>query len=834
MILFLTFAGVLFFTFTCFAELYYRMLFERGVFVMEERTDQSYAVPIFQEIVKRHPYDRYYAARSQFYIGLCYKRMGSGQAFQAFQEVITNFPDQKDVVRAAEAELAFLSKPKAAAAKESVKITQQRIWKGRSVSGMSTLSKDGRYFSYVDLETGDLMLYEIASRKTRRLTHLGLTGSLDEFVESPTFSPDGGQIAYGWKDKEGRSELRIIGVDGSGHRTLLNNQWIVSIHPAGWLADSGEILVRLTRSDLTTQVVFISVSDGTVRPAKDMGYQWPGHLGLSPDGHYLVYNLLQDEDSLERDIFLYSIDEKKTVPLVVQPGDDLLLGWTMDGKGILFTSSRAGISDAWILSVLEGKPQQSIRLVKSDIGQIDPVGFTENRAFFYEMISGKSAVSNTGPGSTELWKMENFLPEDRKILKVPDDYPTLQAAVSAAGPYDTVSVREGVYAENIIINKPLALLGEDRETTIIDGGGSGNVVHITASHVVVSGITVRNGKYGVEIQSGLPIHHVTLKDMIVTLNTDYGIFSRNTGGYHVVEDCIISHNGVSGFYAHQFSKSIIRNCEIFANGLGIQVGWSWYTIIEGNKIHHNRDSGIEIDSCYHSTTERNLFYANENEGITFSYISSRNTIKENILFRNGDGIGEGLWWDGFGEHRIYHNDVIDNQNQISGRRNSVNFQYWDNGYPSGGNYWSDYRGEDANHDGIGDSPHRLIGEARDNFPLMKPWNKVQVVVDTESDWLSLDRKEDWITVYIELPAGLLVNEIEVPTLRLNDTVSPQNKNFFTGDYDKDGIPDMMIKFSRQKVSQVFQSGEEVELIVSGSLKNGLLFEGSLSLKVISE
>ena len=797
---------------------------------MEERTDQLYAVPVFQEIVKRHPYDRYYAARSQFYIGICYKRMGSDQAFPAFQEVISNFPDQTDVVRAAEAELASMSKPEVPKEKESGEITKRLVWKGKSVYGMGAVSSDGRYFSYIDLETSDLMLYEIATRKTRRLTHHGLTDGFDEFVECPKFSLDSRQIAYGCKNREGRNELRVIRVDGSGHRTLLNNQGIVSIHPADWSADSEQILVSLTRSDLTTQIVFVSVSDGSVRPIKEMGYQWPDHLRLSPDGRYLAYSLLQDELSPERDIFLFRIEEKKEVPLVIQPGDDLLLGWNTDGKSILYTNNRARTTDAWILSVGEEKPQQSIKLEKFDMGQIDPVGFTENGAFYYKVKTERSAASNTNRSSTELWTMENFLLEERKILIVPDDYSTIQAAVSAAGTGDTVTVRKGVYIENIIISKSLTLQGEDRETTIIDGGESGSVIHITASHVMVRGFTVRNGEDGIEVKSNLPIHHITLKDMIVTLNTRFGIHSQKSGGYHVIEDCIISRNSRFGFDAHQFSRSIIRNCDIFRNGTGIQPGWSWYIIIEGNKVHHNR-TGICLDSCYYSSVRKNLIYANEGSGIIFEYISSRNTIKENIMFSNSDGIGDALWWDGFGEHRIYHNDIIDNQSQISGRRNSVNFQYWDNGYPSGGNYWSDYTGQDKDRDGIGDSPHRLIGEARDNFPLMKPWNKVQAVVDAESDWLGLDIKEDWITVYIELPAGLPVNDIEVSTLRLNDTFSLEKKQFFIGDYDDDGIPDMMVKFSRREASRIFQSNEEVKLTVSGKFKNGLLFEGSCSLNI---
>jgi len=799
---------------------------------MESRIDPQNAVTIFQEIIKRHPYDRHYAARSQFYIGLCFKRMGSDQAFQAFQEVITDYPDQMDVVRAAEAELTSLAKPKEPSAKESAKITQRRIWKGTNIYGMSALSSDGRYFSYVDQESGDLMLYEIATRESCRLTQHGLTGVFNEFAEKPKFSPDGKQIAYGWKNTRGRSELRVVGVDGSGDRVLFSDKGIMSIHPADWTADAEQILASLTRDDLTTQIVFVSASDGLVSQVKDMAYLWPDHMRLSPDGRHVAYGLFQERDSPERDIFLYSIEEKKVTPLVVQPGDDMLLCWAPDGKNILYTNNQSATTDAWILSVEEGKPQQSARQVKSDMGQIDPVDLTKNGTFYFEVKTGRSPVSSAERSPTEIWAVENFLPEEIKTLTVPDDYPTIQAAVSAAGPEDTVYVRKGMYTENIFINKSLTLQGEDRETTVIDGGGSGNVVNITASQVIVSGFNVRNGERGIEIKSSLPIHHITLRDIIVTLNTGDGIFSRSSGGYHLIEDCIVSHNGQSGLSAHQFTRSVIRNCEFFRNRSGLRTGWSWYLNIEGNTIHHNSDEGINLDSCYYSTVKGNLFYLNKSSGITFYYISSRNTIKENIVFGHDFGIKIFLVWSGFGGHRIYHNDFFDNQERLIERsEGSANFQHWDNGYPSGGNYWSDYSGQDTDRDGIGDTPHGLIGKARDNFPLVKPWNKVQAAVDMDLDWLILDTKKDWITVYVELPAGLPVEDIEVSKMRLNDTVSPEKKQFFIGDHDDDGIPDIMVKFKRHEVSQILQSGDYVELTVSGRLKNGLRFEGSHSLKV---
>ncbi len=45
---------------------------------------------------------------------------------------------------------------------------------------------------------------------------------------------------------------------------------------------------------------------------------------------------------------------------------------------------------------------------------------------------------------------------------------------------------------------------------------------------------------------------------------------------------------------------------------------------------------------------------------------------------------------------------------------------WDDGYPSGGNYWSDYKGVDANGDGIGDTPHVIDEYNKDRYPLMAP------------------------------------------------------------------------------------------------------------------
>jgi len=81
--------------------------------------------------------------------------------------------------------------------------------------------------------------------------------------------------------------------------------------------------------------------------------------------------------------------------------------------------------------------------------------------------------------------------EPRTII-VPDDYPTIQEAINAANPGDTIFVRAGTYYENVVVNKSVLLVGENKELTLIDGDGIGNVVSVIASNVIIHNFTIQN------------------------------------------------------------------------------------------------------------------------------------------------------------------------------------------------------------------------------------------------------------------------------------------------------------------------------------------------------
>ena len=119
-------------------------------------------------------------------------------------------------------------------------------------------------------------------------------------------------------------------------------------------------------------------------------------------------------------------------------------------------------------------------------------------------------------------------------LKVPSQYSSIQAAIDASTDGDTVSVAAGTYVENISYSgKSISIIGEDRETTIIDGDSSGIVVSFISgedSSAVLRGFTITNGfnsvGAGIYVESSSP----TLTDLIISRNTTGKEGGQPSGG----------------------------------------------------------------------------------------------------------------------------------------------------------------------------------------------------------------------------------------------------------------------------------------------------------------
>jgi len=112
------------------------------------------------------------------------------------------------------------------------------------------------------------------------------------------------------------------------------------------------------------------------------------------------------------------------------------------------------------------------------------------------------------------------------VIYVPDDYPTIQAAVDAATPGDTIIVRDGTYAENVRVDKDhLTIKSENGPaSTIVKAGGSGDYVFaLLADYVNISGFTVTTGSY--EVWNGISVRSSNnlIKDCILYGDMDTAI-----------------------------------------------------------------------------------------------------------------------------------------------------------------------------------------------------------------------------------------------------------------------------------------------------------------------
>jgi len=110
---------------------------------------------------------------------------------------------------------------------------------------------------------------------------------------------------------------------------------------------------------------------------------------------------------------------------------------------------------------------------------------------------------------------------------------------------------------------------------------------------------------------------------------------------------------------------------------------------------------------------------------------------------------------------------------------------------------------------------------------------VPATTDFDPNTVNLKSKGQFTTAYIELPTGYNVGQIDVSTVRLNGVLSALSKPTQVGDYDKDGVPDLMMKFDRASVQAILTAGEHVKITISGQV-NGILFEGSDTIKVIGK
>jgi parallel beta-helix repeat protein len=215
-------------------------------------------------------------------------------------------------------------------------------------------------------------------------------------------------------------------------------------------------------------------------------------------------------------------------------------------------------------------------------------------------------------------------------------------------------------------------------------------------------------------------YYKNMKDKVVPYNTAQVILANCTG--FRIENLNLTglNKGITlGFSSY----NTIAHNQISNNNIGIELTMSDKNIIYNNTIVDGR-TGIHIPvACRNNIIARNFFVDNHLGFWLNSYDNYK--CEENfIVWNNISSIYEGIGISSSMDKE--RNNVIHHNNFIKGNRLAMDYcggNIWDDGYPSGGNYWCDYDGEDGDGDGIGDSPYNITNldekvTGQDRYPLM--------------------------------------------------------------------------------------------------------------------
>jgi parallel beta-helix repeat protein len=330
----------------------------------------------------------------------------------------------------------------------------------------------------------------------------------------------------------------------------------------------------------------------------------------------------------------------------------------------------------------------------------------------------------------------------------PGNYSRIQDAIDNASDGYTIFVYNdsSPYYEQVVIDRSIKLIGEHRDTTIIDGDAEGDVVYIIADNVTIQRFTIQNSgdndfDAGIEIRSdGNVIHENILCNNGGSDYNDQGGLYLNDSSYNDICNNLIFENDQAGvFLTYSHYNTICENEICNNNFIAIISDHSCNNVIMKNHMHENYCCFSLWPYSKYNEIIGNYIHDHPGCGIAFKIGSSYNTVRNNILKNNCDwgimigpgpviknaiehnnitGCSGGVWEDGTGIvlsmaffNTIRNNNLIDN-NRNAVFRNSICNRWI-------GNYWDNYSGF---------GPHFIRGK------FFLPWNPNRTIPWVNFDW----------------------------------------------------------------------------------------------------
>lgn len=243
----------------------------------------------------------------------------------------------------------------------------------------------------------------------------------------------------------------------------------------------------------------------------------------------------------------------------------------------------------------------------------------------------------------------------------------------------------------------------------------------------------------------------TIKNNNITLNT-WGVYIENSASNTISNNTFFRNVEGIKFENSASNNKILYNRVLNSSSFGIYIrSFSNNNIVVGNNVSYN-PNGVRFTESNNNHIFWNELSSNVNTGLVIYYYSSNNEVVSNNISLNDKGVTITY---GCYNTKVFHNNFVDNAEHVYTDMNST----WDDDYPCGGNYWSNYTGSDshsgalqneAGSDGIGDTPYKVADDNNtDRFPLMAPTNTFDA-----GTW-------DDLTCYVDLISNYTVSNFKI-------------------------------------------------------------------------
>jgi parallel beta-helix repeat protein len=203
-------------------------------------------------------------------------------------------------------------------------------------------------------------------------------------------------------------------------------------------------------------------------------------------------------------------------------------------------------------------------------------------------------------------------------------------------------------------------MGEDKETTVIDGGGTATVVNVISNLVNISGFTIKGGAYPNNAAIMLTTNSNTISDNIITNNSCIGIYVKANDNTITLNDII--NNALNGIQVENAELNTISENTIDTNSIGVYLDESSNNTITDNTISNCLGDGVYLTGrSDYLTISFNTITDNLNNGIYASW-SEHCTIQGNTIANNGEVNESGIYLTASSYCEIIEN-TIDGNNE---------------------------------------------------------------------------------------------------------------------------------------------------------------------------